>query len=89
MKGFQFEGLPAPVPTGIARRIIAKRALQAHFEDSMLHSRKSVSEEELARYEAFAASMKSDRGTEAFSFDDVKEGVDGDDQDADVDDLYG
>lgn len=65
--------------------------MQAHFEESMLHSRKSVSEEELGRYEAFAASMKSDRGTEAFSFDDVQGGIDSDDQDddSDIDDLYG
>lgn len=57
----------------------------------MAHSRKSVSEEELARYEAFSSNMKSDRGFEEFSFDD-KEGGGGNnaDNDADdVDDLYG
>lgn len=62
---------------------------QAHFEESMAHSRKSVSEEELARYESFSTNMKSDRGFEEFSFDD-KEGANADDNDADeVDDLYG
>lgn len=65
---------------------------QAHFEDSMAHSRKSVSEEELARYEAFASNMKSDRGFEEFSFDDKKNGggnEDGDNDADDADDLYG
>lgn len=69
--------------------------IQAHFEESMAHSRKSVSEEELARYESFSTNMKSDRGFEEFSFDD-KEGGNAngaaDDADAaadDVDDLYG
>lgn len=68
---------------------------KAHFEESMAHSRKSVSEEELARYESFSTNMKSDRGFEEFSFDD-KEGGNAngaaDDADAaadDVDDLYG
>lgn len=60
----------------------------------MAHSRKSVSEEELARYEAFSSNMKSDRGFEEFSFDDKEgEGSGGGndaDNDADnVDDLYG
>lgn len=55
----------------------------------MAHSRKSVSEEELTRYESFSTNMKSDRGFEEFSFDD-KEGANADDNDADeVDDLYG
>ena len=67
--------------------------IQAHFEEFMAHSRKSVSEEELARYESFSTTMKSDRGFEEFSFDD-KDGANGaaDDADAaadDVDDLYG
>ncbi|CAM9691229.1 unnamed protein product, partial [Hapterophycus canaliculatus] len=62
---------------------------KAHFEESMAHSRKSVSEEELARYESFSTNMKSDRGFEEFSFDD-KDGANADDKDADdVDDLYG
>lgn len=60
----------------------------------MAHSRKSVSEEELARYESFSTNMKSDRGFEEFSFDDKEGGGNGaaDDVDAaadDVDDLYG
>lgn len=64
---------------------------QAHFEESMAHSRKSVSEEELARYESFSTNMKSDRGFEEFSFDDKEGGAnDADAPDADdVDDLYG
>ena len=65
---------------------------QAHFEESMAHSRKSVSEEELARYEAFSSNMKSDRGFEEFSFDDKEGGAGGNGADndaADVDDLYG
>lgn len=66
---------------------------QAHFEESMAHSRKSVSEEELARYEAFSSNMKSDRGFEEFSFDDKEGGGgsnnDGDNEADDVDDLYG
>ncbi|CAM9163821.1 unnamed protein product [Ascophyllum nodosum] len=60
---------------------------KAHFEESMAHSRKSVSEEELARYETFAASMKSDRG-QTFSFEEA-EGADENEDDADIDDLYG
>ena len=67
--------------------------VQAHFEESMAHSRKSVSEEELARYESFSTNMKSDRGFEEFSFEDKEGGGDGaGDADAaadDVDDLYG
>lgn len=55
----------------------------------MAHSRKSVSEEELARYEAFASNMKSDRGFEEFSFDDKEGANDADDDAGDVDDLYG
>lgn len=74
------------------RRIVIPVYLfhQAHFEESMAHSRKSVSEEELARYESFSTNMKSDRGFEEFSFDD-KDGGDKDaDKEADdVDDLYG
>lgn len=63
---------------------------QAHFEESMAHSRKSVSEEELARYESFSTNMKSDRGFEEFSFDDKEGGANDADADADdVDDLYG
>eukprot|EP00903_Cladosiphon_okamuranus_P010727 g10139.t1 len=63
---------------------------KAHFEESMAHSRKSVSEEELARYEAFSSNMKSDRGFEEFSFDDKKGGDDdADNEPDDVDDLYG
>ena len=53
----------------------------------MAHSRKSVSEEELARYETFAASMKSNRG-QTFSFEEA-EGADENEDDADIDDLYG
>lgn len=56
----------------------------------MAHSRKSVSEEELARYEAFSSNMKSDRGFEEFSFDDKGGGGnDADNEADDVDDLYG
>lgn len=55
----------------------------------MAHSRKSVSEEELARYESFSTNMKSDRGFEEFSFDDKEGGNDGADNDDDVDGLYG
>lgn len=55
----------------------------------MAHSRKSVSEEELARYESFSTNMKSDRGFEEFSFDDKDAANDEDNQDNDVDDLYG
>ena len=61
----------------------------------MAHSRKSVSEEELARYESFSSNMKSDRGFEEFSFDEKEGGNSNgaaDDVDAaadDVDDLYG
>lgn len=56
----------------------------------MAHSRKSVSEEELARYESFSTNMKSDRGFEEFSFDDKDGGNnDADNEADDVDDLYG
>lgn len=56
----------------------------------MAHSRKSVSEEELARYEAFSSNMKSDRGFEEFSFDDKEEEGDKGQGEADeLDDLYG
>lgn len=61
-----------------------------HFEAAMAGSRKSVSETDLRRYEAFAASMKVDIGKVAdFSFADAgEEGQEGGDED-DVDDLYG
>lgn len=63
---------------------------QAHFEEAMAHSRKSVSEEELARYESFSANMKTDRGFEEFSFDDQDDAAAAGDAEADdVDDLYG
>lgn len=62
---------------------------QAHFEESMAHSRKSVSEEELARYDSFSTNMKSDRGFEEFSFDDNDGAKDGANDMDDVDDLYG
>lgn len=56
----------------------------------MAHSRKSVSEEELARYESFSANMKTDRGFEEFSFDDQDDAAAAGDAEADdVDDLYG
>lgn len=55
----------------------------------MAHSRKSVSEEELARYESFSANMKSDRGFEEFSFDDQENAADAEGEGDDVDDLYG
>lgn len=64
-------------------------SLQAHFEEAMAHSRKSVSEEELARYEAFSSNMKSDRGFEDFSFDDKDAGDPAEGEGDDVDDLYG
>lgn len=64
-------------------------SLQAHFEEAMAHSRKSVSEEELARYEAFASNMKSDRGFEEFSFDDNAAAGEAEGEGDDVDDLYG
>ncbi|CAM9304478.1 unnamed protein product [Phaeothamnion confervicola] len=53
------EVLPDPVPY----------ITQAHFEEAMSHSRKSVSDADIRRYEAFAAGMKADRGFGDFSFD--------------------
>lgn len=55
----------------------------------MAHSRKSVSEEELARYESFSTNMKSDRGFEEFSFDDKDNAAEGEGEGDEVDDLYG
>ena len=68
--------------------------LQAHFETAVGASRKSVNEEDLRRYEEYAANMKADIGkTATFSFDDAlnKDGAaaDGDDKGDALDDLYG
>lgn len=63
---------------------------KAHFEAAVAVSRKSVSEEELRRYEAYAANMKADIGKTAdFSFDEAAKAQEEGGNEDPVDDLYG
>ena len=68
---------------------------KAHFEEAMRSARRSVSDVEVRRYEAFAQSMKQSGGMNVFRFPTAEEvgagqgqGNAGYGQDADDDDLY-
>ena len=65
---------------------------KAHFEEAMLTARKSVSDVEIRRYEAFAQSMKTTTGSNNFRFPTAEEvggeGGAGFGQGAEDDDLY-
>jgi len=66
---------------------------KAHFEEAMLAARKSVSDVEIRRYEAFAQSMKQAGGMNVFRFPTAEEagagqGNSGFGQAAEDDDLY-
>lgn len=50
---------------------------RAHFEEAMKSARKSVSDVEIRRYEAFAQSMKNSGGSSFFRFPSGGEGADG------------
>jgi transitional endoplasmic reticulum ATPase len=47
---------------------------RAHFEEAMKLARRSVTDAEIRRYEAFAQSMKQTGGTNSFRFPDAEEG---------------
>ena len=57
------EGAEDPVP----------EVTKAHFEEAMKAARRSVSEVEVRRYEAFAQSMKNSGGTNTFRFPTAEE----------------
>lgn len=46
---------------------------KAHFEEAMQSARRSVSDVEIRRYEAFAQSMKNSSGSTFFRFPDAEE----------------
>jgi transitional endoplasmic reticulum ATPase len=61
-----------------------------HFEEAMSRARRSVSDEDIRKYEQFMAKMKADSskaGASGFSFDDVTKG-DEDSTEGKDDDLY-
>ena len=51
---------------------------RAHFEEAMASARKSVSDVEIRRYEAFAQSMKNSGGSAFFRFPSAEEVTAGD-----------
>ena len=56
-----------------------------HFEEAMSHARKSVSDEEIQRYDTYSAHLKNERGAKAgFSFDDLEKA----EGDAEDDGMY-
>jgi transitional endoplasmic reticulum ATPase len=63
-----------------------------HFEEAMRSARRSVTDVEVRRYEAFAQSMKNSGGSSFFRFPDGAEGGNGDGNNfgdaGDDDDLY-
>lgn len=61
---------------------------KAHFEEAMSRARKSVSEADIRKYDAFQAQMKSDRGYSEFKFDEDGEGEGGEAGGEGEDDLY-
>lgn len=50
---------------------------KAHFEEAMQSARRSVSDVEVRRYEAFAQSMKNSGGSNFFRFPDANEAAEG------------
>ena len=48
---------------------------KAHFQEAMQSARRSVSDVEVRRYEAFAQSMKNSGGSNFFRFPDAEEGA--------------
>lgn len=46
---------------------------RAHFEEAMAHARRSVTDVEIRRYEAFAQSMKNTGGSSFFRFPDAND----------------
>ena len=64
---------------------------KAHFEEAMRSARRSVTDVEIRRYEAFAQSMKNSGGSSFFRFPDGGEGADGQNtfgNDGEDEDLY-
>ncbi len=61
---------------------------KAHFEEAMSRARKSVSEADIRKYDAFNAQMKSDRGYAEFKFDEAGEGGEEGGGEGGDDDLY-
>jgi len=49
---------------------------KAHFEEAMQSARRSVSDVEIRRYEAFAQSMKNSGGSNFFRFPDAEASAD-------------
>lgn len=50
---------------------------KAHFEEAMRSARRSVTDVEIRRYEAFAQSMKNSGGSSFFRFPEGQQGTDG------------
>ena len=50
---------------------------KAHFEEAMRSARRSVTDVEIRRYEAFAQSMKNSGGSSFFRFPDAEQAADG------------
>ena len=53
---------------------------KAHFEEAMRSARRSVTDVEIRRYEAFAQSMKNSGGSSFFRFPDAENAAAGADQ---------
>jgi hypothetical protein len=61
---------------------------KAHFEEAMSRARRSVSESDIRKYDAFNQNMKAARGFDDFKFGD-EAGAEGGKEGEGEDDLYG